>query len=86
MALGDSGESDGQEIDQPDPAGFDMQFVPNLPGGRACFPAERDGKFVWLVADGAMTEQCFTEMRSYLCHIVGSGMWTQNWDGPHRPT
>ncbi|WP_405925479.1 hypothetical protein [Streptomyces sp. NBC_00035] len=62
-------------------AQFDMQFVPSLPEGRAVFPAEREGKFVWLVAEGAMTRQCFQEMKGYLDHIVGSGMWQQKWDG-----
>ncbi|MFJ1657225.1 hypothetical protein [Streptomyces anthocyanicus] len=81
MALDDSGESTNHSADQPAPADFDMEFVPDLPDGRAVFPAEREGKFVWLVAEGAMTEQCFHEMRTYLLHIVGSGTWTQNWSG-----
>ncbi|MFF5795747.1 hypothetical protein [Streptomyces albogriseolus] len=75
--MGDAGESAEQTTQHG--AEFDMQLVPDLPGGRAVFPAERDGKFVWLVAEGAMSAQCFTEMREYLTHIVGSGMWTQNW-------
>ncbi|MGW2170353.1 hypothetical protein ACWC1C_07455 [Streptomyces sp. NPDC001705] len=84
MALDNSGESTNHNGDQP-AADFDMEFVAQLPDGRAVFPAEREGKFVWLVAKGAMTEQCFHEMRGYLLHIVGSGMWTQNWEGkgPH---
>lgn len=62
-------------------ADFDMEFVPKLPGGRAAVPAEREGRFVWMIAEGHMSEQCMTEMRQYLQHIVSTGMWQQNWDG-----
>lgn len=60
---------------------FDMEMVPSLPGGRAIFPAEQQGRFVWLVAEGAMTQQCFDEMRAYIRYIVDNNLWTQNWDG-----
>ncbi|MFF9894907.1 hypothetical protein [Streptomyces longispororuber] len=39
-----------------------------------------------MIAEGQMTQQCFDEMRQYLQHIVGTGMWQQNWDGkPQEP-
>jgi hypothetical protein len=79
VAQDDAKESREQPRDEPVGAEFDMQFVPSLPNGRQAVPAEREGKFVWLIAEGAMTEQCFREMREYLCHIVESGMWQQNW-------
>ncbi|MFI1676992.1 hypothetical protein [Streptomyces sp. NPDC020607] len=79
-------EEDGPQPEpEPCKAEFDMEFVPHLPGGRAAVPAERAGKFVWMIAEGQMTEQCFAEMRQYLQHIVGTGMWQQNWDGKPPP-
>ncbi|WPP29987.1 hypothetical protein [Streptomyces sp. CL7] len=81
--MGDSAESANQSTEEPQATQFAMEWVADLEG-RAVFPAERDGKFVWLVAEGAMTKQCFTEMYDYLSHIVGSGMWTQNWKGQQR--
>lgn len=64
---------------------FDMEFVPNLPGGRALYPAEQEGRFVWLVAEGAMTEQCLNEMREYVRYIIEHRLWIQNWDGKAPP-
>ncbi|MFD5656978.1 hypothetical protein [Streptomyces hirsutus] len=84
MALDDSEESGKENTDQPGVAELDIEFVPELPGGRAVVPAEREGKFVWLVAEGAMTEQCFREMRSYLAHIASTGKWVQNWEGDRQ--
>lgn len=64
---------------------FDMVIVPNLPGGRSIYPAEQQGRFVWLVAEGAMTQQCFEEMREYIRYIVEKRLWIQNWDGKPPP-
>ncbi|MCX4827124.1 hypothetical protein OG746_26980 [Streptomyces sp. NBC_01016] len=66
-------------------AEFGMEIRPNLPDGAAILPDEQPGRFVWLVAAGAMTRQCFDEMRGYLLHIVGSGEWTQDWSGGPSP-
>ncbi|MFF3497429.1 hypothetical protein ACFYWS_39560 [Streptomyces sp. NPDC002795] len=66
-------------------AEFDMEFRPSLPDGAAITPDEQSGRFVWLVAAGAMTRQCFDEMRGYLLHIVGTGEWTQDWRGGPSP-
>ncbi|MEU9134650.1 hypothetical protein AB0D33_01545 [Streptomyces sp. NPDC048404] len=66
-------------------AEFDMELVPKLPRGRAVFPVERDGRWVWLVAEGGMTKQCFNEMRTYLQHITANGMWPQSWDDGPQP-
>ncbi|MFD6415944.1 hypothetical protein [Streptomyces sp. NPDC060194] len=66
-------------------AEFDMKIVPRLPGGRAVLPAEEDGRFVWLIAAGQMSEQCAREMTEYLNHIVASGKWVQNWPGTASP-
>jgi hypothetical protein len=65
-----------------------MELVPSLPGGRSIYPAEQQGHFVWLVAEGAMTQQCFNEMREYVRYIVENRLWVQNWDGkpPPHPT
>jgi len=65
---------------------FDMEMVPSLPGGRALYPAEQQGRFVWLVAEGAMTQQCFDEMRGYVRYIVENRLWIQNWDGKAPPS
>lgn len=76
----------GTEEPQEPQTEFDMEFVPTLPGGRAAVPAEREGRFVWLIAEGQMTQQCFDEMRQYLAYIVDEGKWQQNWDGkPPQP-
>lgn len=64
---------------------FDMEMVPSLPGGRSIYPAEQEGRFIWLVADGAMTKQCFDEMRDYLRYIIDNNLWIQNWDGKPPP-
>ncbi|MFF3928624.1 hypothetical protein [Streptomyces hirsutus] len=84
MALDNSEESGKENSDHQGEAELGIEFVPSLPGGRAVVPAEREGKFVWLVAEGAMTEQCFREMRSYLAHIASAGMWVQNWEGDRQ--
>lgn len=64
---------------------IDMEMVPSLPGGRSVYPAEQDGRFVWLVAEGAMTQKCFDEMRGYLRFIASEGLWTQHWGGEPDP-
>lgn len=64
---------------------FDMEMVPSLPGGRSVYPAEKQGQFVWLIAEGAMTKECFNEMREYLRYIVDNKLWIQNWDGGQPP-
>lgn len=64
---------------------IDMEFVPSLPGGRSVYPAEQEGCLVWLVAEGAMTKECFDEMREYLRYIATKGLWTQHWDGKPPP-
>lgn len=64
---------------------IDMEFVPTLPGGRSVFPAEQEGCLVWLVAEGAMTRECFDEMRRYFRHMAENGLWTQCWDGKPSP-
>jgi hypothetical protein len=86
MTVEDTGDPNEQKqaetsADQPALAEIDMQEVPSLPGGRNVFPAEREGKFVWLVREGAMTPECFAEMRGYLVQIASSGSWVQNWGG-----
>lgn len=73
-----------QEADHTAPE-FDMEMVPSLPGGRAIYPAEQQGRFVWLVAEDAMTKQCFNEMREYIRYIVENKLWVQNWDGKPPP-
>ena len=78
------------EAEEPAEAGhatpeFAMELVPRLPGGRSIYPAEQQGRFVWLVAEGAMTQQCFDEMRGYLRYIVENKLWVQNWDGKAPP-
>ncbi|MEV8380738.1 hypothetical protein AB0P44_07655 [Streptomyces chartreusis] len=77
-----SGESAGRQ--EPHRIEVEMRFVSALPGGRAVQPAEKNGKFVWLITKGAMTEQCRREMRDYMTHIASTGMWTQNWPNPQR--
>lgn len=72
-------DASGESAERRVPTHVDLEFVSGLPGGRAVQPAEKNGKFVWLVAKGAMTEQCRREMRDYMTHIVSTGMWTQNW-------
>ena len=64
---------------------IDMEMVPSLPGGRSVYPAEQDGRFVWLVAEGAMTQACFDEMREYLRFLASEGLWTQHWGGKPCP-
>ncbi|MGC4918702.1 hypothetical protein [Streptomyces albogriseolus] len=82
--MGDSRESAKQSNSQLRQARIDIQFVPGLPGGRAVFPAEKEGRFVWLVSEGAMTPECLAEMRDYLSHISSNGTWVQNWQGRHQ--
>jgi hypothetical protein len=64
---------------------FEMEMVASLPGGRSVYPAEQQGRFVWLVAEGAMTQQCFEEMQEYIRYIVENRLWVQNWDGKPPP-
>ncbi|EGX60153.1 hypothetical protein SZN_09531 [Streptomyces zinciresistens K42] len=75
-------DASGESAERRVPTQVDLEFVPALPDGRAVAPAEKDGRFVWLVAKGAMTEECRSEMQEYMTHIVSTGMWTQNWPSP----
>ncbi|MFC7906413.1 hypothetical protein [Streptomyces nigra] len=78
-ASGESVERPRVEIDSVERPYVKIEFVTALPDGRAVVPVEQEGKFAWLIAEGAMTEECRREMQAYLRHIVGTGMWTQNW-------
>jgi hypothetical protein len=78
-------QADNPQEGSPLPAEFDMEMVPHLPGGRSVCPAEQQGRFVWLVAEGEMTTKCFEEMRHYLRYIVDNKLWVQNWDGKPPP-
>ncbi|QDQ09354.1 hypothetical protein [Streptomyces spectabilis] len=69
---------------EPDESGeplaeFDMEFVDQLPGGRVVIPVESRGRFTWLVARGHVSEQARREFVQELQHIVGRGLWRQNW-------
>jgi hypothetical protein len=73
-----------RDADQAKPE-FGMEMVDSLPGGRSIYPAEQQGRFVWLVAEGAMTKKCFEEMQEYIRYIVENRLWVQNWDGKPPP-
>lgn len=64
---------------------FDMLMVPSLPGGRTMYPAEQQGRAVWLIAEGAMTRQCLDEMQEYIRYSIEHHLWIQNWDGKPPP-
>jgi len=70
---------DDQAPQRPDVA---MEYVDRLPGGRVVMPVEREGAFTWLVVRGHISPQARSEMLTDLRHIVGSGLWTQNWEPP----
>ncbi|EPH43052.1 hypothetical protein STRAU_3880 [Streptomyces aurantiacus JA 4570] len=77
-------DDDAQRCDEPgelsEPrAEFDMEFVDWLPGGRAVIPVESQGRFTWLVVRGHVSEQARQEFVRELQHIVGRGLWRQDW-------
>ncbi|MEI5102590.1 hypothetical protein RB200_33880 [Streptomyces sp. PmtG] len=74
-------DDDAQRRDEPgEPlAMFDMEFVDSLPGGRAVIPVESQGRFTWLVVRGHVSEQARQEFVREIQHIVGRGLWRQNW-------
>lgn len=76
---------EGPAVEHTNESLFDMEWRDDLPDGAAVLPDESQGRFIWLVRRGAMTKQCFDEMRAYLVHIVGTGQWSQNWDGEPPP-
>lgn len=83
-----AGENGGSEerpaaASTPDPhLEIDMHYVESLPGGRAVMALEEEGRFAWFVVRGHVSPQARTEMLSDLRHIVGSGLWVQNWQPP----
>ncbi|GGR90205.1 hypothetical protein GCM10010252_31340 [Streptomyces aureoverticillatus] len=77
-------DDDAQRCDEPgglsEPwAEFDMEFVDWLPGGRAVIPVESQGRFTWLVVRGHVSEQARQEFVREIQHIVGRGLWRQEW-------
>jgi hypothetical protein len=74
-----------READQDTTPHFDMEIVPSLPGGRSLHPAEQQGHLVLLVAEGAMTQDCFDELREYGRYLVEHELWVQNWNGKPPP-
>ncbi|MFD9905403.1 hypothetical protein [Streptomyces sp. NPDC059063] len=70
--------SESGEFSEPR-AVFDMEFVDWLPGGRAVVPVESQGRFTWLVVRGHVSEQARREFVREIQHIVGRGLWRQNW-------
>lgn len=59
-----------------------MEYVDSLPHGRVVMPVEREGSFTWLIVRGHISPQARTEMLANLRHIVGSGLWRQDWQPP----
>ncbi|MFI1723872.1 hypothetical protein [Streptomyces sp. NPDC020489] len=68
-----------QTLQQP---GIEMEYVDHLPGGKVVMPVEREGSFTWLIVHGHLSPQARHEMLQDLRQIVGSGLWTQNWQPP----
>ncbi|MFE1550617.1 hypothetical protein [Streptomyces sp. NPDC058718] len=64
-----------------------IEFVPkeNMPDGHIVVPIEVPGTLVWGVLEGEMSDDLRDEMNRCLQHIVGSGLWQQNWDGDAAP-
>ncbi|MEU8956037.1 hypothetical protein AB0C93_17235 [Streptomyces sp. NPDC048518] len=86
----DHQSDDGGEQPTPDAEGpvaeFDMEFVPSLPAGQVVTPVESEGRFTWLVVEGHVSPQAREEFVTHLRHIVGRGMWRQDWPGePPEP-
>lgn len=81
-------EKPEKDEDQAPSAEFDMEFVSSLPAGQVVTPVESEGRFTWLVVEGHVSPQARDEFVAHLRHIVGSGMWRQDWPGepPHPAT
>lgn len=78
MADDDTQRCDPGELSEPQ-AVFDMEFVDWLPGGRVAIPVESQGRFTWLVVRGHVSEQARREFVQEIQHIVGRGLWRQDW-------
>lgn len=79
-------EEEQPEEEQQPLAEFDMEFVSSLPAGQVVTPVESEGRFTWLVVEGHVSPQARDEFVAHLRHIVGKGMWQQDWPGePPRP-
>lgn len=64
-----------------------IELVPaeKMPDGFRVAPIETDGSLVWAVREGEMTAGLRDEFNEYLEHVIGSGLWHQNWeDGETR--
>lgn len=83
--MADEGTVDEQQHDECAPvrASVRVEFVPaeKLPPGALVVPLTAPGTLVWGVREGEMTDALREEMNHYLEHIIGSGLWQQNWAG-----
>lgn len=64
-----------------------LEFVPaeKMPPGELVVPLTAPGTLVWGVREGEMTPELKDEFNHYLEHIIGSGLWTQNWAEDETP-
>ncbi|GGY29927.1 hypothetical protein GCM10010363_08040 [Streptomyces omiyaensis] len=64
-----------------------IEFVPKelMPDGHIVVPINAPGTLVWGVLEGQMTDDLRDEMNRCLQHIIGSGLWQQNWDDGETP-
>ena len=76
----------GDSVGETPQARVDMEYVDSLPGGRAVMAVEAKGCFTWLVVRGHVSQQARDEMVSDLNHIVGKGLWRQDWQPPEGDT
>ncbi len=55
------------------------EFVPPraLPTGRLCWPAPAEGEFVWLIAEGAMTEAMRQAINCFIAEQLATHYWVQ---------
>lgn len=64
------------------PSPVEMEFVDSLPGGRSAMALERDGRLLWLVVKGDVTDQARVDLLAEMNHMVCSGLWRQDWPTP----
>jgi hypothetical protein len=66
-------------------ARFKIVSGADMPTGCDVLPVEKRGELIWFVREGHMSPSVCAEINRALTHIIGTGLWKQDWDGPEEP-
>jgi hypothetical protein len=75
----------GRPTSRPSRAWFEIVPAELLPDGYSAVPLEWDGGMMWIIAEEHASQQAAAEVNQILEHILGEGLWRQEWDGHPWP-